>query len=94
MGDRVLSALYALGGEGTPAQVRAQAEADWQRPLVQSQVTVALTRLSRMNPPRVTLHPAPGGGWAWRAAQGGAPCLGGGLTAGSRRAGDCGPGSG
>lgn len=69
MGDRCLSALAALGGEATTAEVLARVEADWQQHLLPAQVTVALAYLSHMIPPPVTRHEAPEGGWVWRTAE-------------------------
>lgn len=69
MGDRCLSALASLGGEATTEQVRAQAQADWNRPLTAAQVAVTLARLARAYCPKVTRHPAPEGGWSWRTAE-------------------------
>lgn len=69
MGTRCLSALAALGGEATAAEVLARVEADWRRPLLPAQVTGALARLSQLDPPPVTRRPAPEGGFVWRTAE-------------------------
>jgi hypothetical protein len=69
MGDRCLIALESLGGEATSDEVRAQAEADWGRPLTTAQVAVALASLAREHCPKITRHPAPEGGFFWRTAE-------------------------
>jgi hypothetical protein len=68
MGERCLSALTSLGGEATTSEVLARVEADWQRTLLPSQVSGALTRLSREHSPKVTWCPDPGNakGKLWR----------------------------
>lgn len=60
MGERCLSALTALGGEGTTAEVLARVEADWGWRLVPAQVTTALSRLANLARPPVTSCPDPG----------------------------------